>query len=163
MLEIAAYIGCMKNAYGYNRDPKDFAHTDVAGDRVYIDHNGTRRALNDLINEGGARKGDTIVVLALSDLGKGRAASESQKLIEGKGIIIEVCPIPEAVKVKLPRGRPAFDPAPELDEELRMMWGNPIMYTQAYVIKYATEKHGSPVTRNQLNHRYGNRYGDKNA
>ena len=158
MLKTTLYVGRMKSAYGYNRDPKDFAHTGVDTARIYIDHNGTRNALDNLVNRGGAREGDTIVVLALGDLGNGVAAKKSQRLIENMGITIEVVPVPEAVKAALPRGRPAFDPSPDLDATLRDMWGNPIKYTQSYVIRYATEKHGKAVTRNQLNHRYGNRY-----
>lgn len=79
-------------------------------------------------------------------------------MIEARGIIVEVCPIPDGVKERLPRGRPAFSPEPDLDDTLRAMWKDPIRYTAAYVVKYASEKYGKPVTRNQLNHRYGNRY-----
>lgn len=153
----------MINAYGYNRDPKDFAHTEVDPARIFIDHNGTRSALSGLVDGEGARHGDTIIVLALSDLGKGASAQKSKALIEARGIAIDVRPMPEAAKKKLPRGRPAFNPEPELDADLRRMWGDPILYTPKYVVKYATKEHGKPVTRNQLNHRYGNRYGDANA
>jgi hypothetical protein len=40
----------------------------------------------------------------------------------------------------------------------RDMWLNPIKYARPGVVGYATEEYGSPVNRNQLNHRYGNRY-----
>lgn len=148
----------MNNAYGYNRDPKDFAHVPFDEGRLFIDHNGTREELDDLINKSGLREGDTLYVLAVSDFGAGMAAAKTKEIIEAKGIIVEVLPIPETEKPSGKRGRPAWEPAPELDDTLRDMWRNPIRYTQKYVTKYASEKSGTEVTRNQLNHRYGKRY-----
>jgi len=153
----------MINAYGYNRDPKDFAHVEVDHTRIFIDHNGTRGALSGLITGGGTRAGDTIVILSIRDIGEGAAGTKNKELIEAIGVTIQISPIPEAVKEKLPRGRPAFDPERELDDDLRRMWGDPIGYTPKYVVKYATEKYKKSVTRNQLNHRYGNRYSKESS
>jgi len=159
----------MKNAYGHNRDPKDFAHVPYDEARLFIDHNGTRDHLDELINRGGTRKGDVVYVLAVGDLGKGVAARKAVALIEDKGVSVVVCEPPEGSNPKpsVPRGRPAFrpdlfvdpdNPDFDLDATLREMWGNPIRYTQKYVLSYASEKMGKAITRNQMNHRYGNRY-----
>jgi hypothetical protein len=148
----------MKNAYGRNRDPEEFAHVDYDEGQLFIDHGETREQLDVLINRGGAREGDAITVLAVGDLGRGVAAKNTKELIERKRITVIVCPAPVSDKPAGRRGPRGFQPDDVLDAILRAMWGNPIKYTQPYVVAYATKEYGSPVNRNQLNHRYGNRY-----
>jgi hypothetical protein len=148
----------MKNAYGINRDPEEFAHVDYDEGRLFIDHGETREQLDALVNRGGAREGDTLSVLSVGDLGRGVAAKNTKELIEGKGITVAICPAQVPHKPAGRRGPRGFQPSDVLDGQLREMWANPIRYTQPYVVTYASKEYGSPVSRNQLNHKYGNRF-----
>ena len=148
----------MKIAYGYNRDPKEFEHIDYDGVKLFIDHNGTREQLDGLINGDGAREGDALYVLSVGDLGKGRAAHMTRKEIEAKGVSVVICEPPIVKKPALPRGRPAYSPDDNLHADGARMWGNPIRYTQKYVLDYVSGEYGETVTRNQMNKRHGNRY-----
>ena len=148
----------MKLAYGHNRDPKEFEHIDFDEGKLFIDHGDTRAQLDGLINGDGARDNDTLSVLSMGDLGKGRAAHMTRQLIETKGVSVVVCEPPQSDKPSLPRGRPAYSPNDKLHADGERMWGNPIRYTQKYVLEYVSREYGETVTRNQMNKRHGNRF-----
>lgn len=156
MFGIVAHIERMKIAYLYNR-PKSVADSwDV--DKVFIDAAGTMRLeREDMINNGGLRAGDTLVLAALSDLGRGAEAKSLSGLIERKGVSIEVSPL-EPKKAKKKAGRaPHLRPTPEQQRQICALWSSAI--EQGHVLDRAASVMGvDTVTRNQMNRLCGPRH-----
>ncbi len=147
----------MRIAYGYERAESLFKDLDC--DRVLLDTAKTHRMERaSLFAPGMMRAGDTVVLLALGDLGRGFGLAKFQAMLEQHGVGIEVCP-PE--KVEGMRGRPSkFNPDPTQDDQIRTLW-HTRAYTLAYVLKRAGEIMGHSVERHQLSHRYGRRNGKR--
>lgn len=146
----------MRVGYGYNRDEKDFAHTNVEPDRIFIDTKATdrseRRDMFMLV-----KPGDTLVLLYKGDLARG---AQSYDVIWGRvksmGVDVEIMP-PDGDKPKLPRGRPkVFDPSPKHDEEIKMHWHDPDRPGR-YAVKVARRR-GYDVTEQNVRDRYGPRF-----
>ena len=101
----------------------------------------------------GLRRGDTLVLLAKGDLGRGREITAVRRALSGRGVEIEIVGLGGPPN---PRGRPGFSPSEEHDRELHRLWMKPALYTPGYVIQ-AAEDRGHNVTRQQLYYRYGSR------
>lgn len=145
----------MRIAYGYNRTERDFSHLEV--DRVWIDTKSTDRMERAAMLEIGLRPGHTLVLLAPGDLGRGSDLLAVRRRLAEMTVEIEVA---EPKEKPGPRGRPkGFDPDPKQDKALRKMWYADGMYLLPYVLRRAEEIMGHPVSRNQLDHRYGPRNG----
>ncbi len=147
----------MRIGYGYERPELLFNRLDC--DRVLIDTSKTHRLERaSLFAPGMLRAGDTLVLLALGDLGRGFGLSKFQAMLERHGVGIEICP-PE--KAEGMRGRPRkFNPDGNQDDQIRTLWRTPA-YTLAYILKRASEIMGHDVRRHQISHRYGKREGHK--
>lgn len=145
--------------YGFNRSDRDFAALNIEPGKVFIDLPGRdrpeRRAMfSALSNSGGA----VVVLVANGDLGAGREINLLRKEIERLGATIEGPQDRDAPTTPAPRGRaPKFAPDEATDKTLRDMWRQPALFTTRHVIDRASALTGKPVTRNQLNHRYGYR------
>ena len=147
----------MRIGYGYERAESLFDGLDV--DRVLLDTAGTYRVERSaLFKSGTLRAGDTLVLLALGDFGRGFGLAKFQAMLEDRNVTIEVCP-PDVTPGK--RGRPAtFTPDSTQDDQIKALWHDRA-YTLAYVLKRAGEIMGHDVARHQLAHRYKRRNGKR--
>ncbi len=147
----------MRIGYGYERAESLFDGLDV--ERVLIDTAGTHRVERaSLFDSGRLRPGDTLVLLALGDFGRGFGLTKFQQMVADRGATIEVCP-PDVDRGK--RGRPAtFTPDSTQDDQISALWLNRA-YTLNYVLKRAGEIMGYAVARHQLSHKYKRRNGKR--
>lgn len=146
-------------AYLFNR-PKAVASDWDAG-KVFIDAPGTMRLeREDMINNGGLRAGDTLVLAAMSDLGRGAEARSLAGLIERMGVTIEVRAL-DAIRVKKKSGRAAhMRPDPTQKRQICALWSSAI--EQKHVLERAAKIMGvDAVTRNQMNRLCGPRHKPK--
>lgn len=144
----------MRHGYGYNRSERDFAHADV--ERVWIDTAKTDRLERADMLEIGLRPKDTLVLLRPGDLGRGPDLAAVRRLLEARGVTIEIAQQED----KRPVGAPLrFNPSPDQDKRIRELWYAQGVYLLGHVLKRAEEIYGEPVSRNQLDHRYGPRDG----
>jgi len=141
-------------AYLYNRDVSEGAA--MGADKTFADFNGTgRRELTDMIRMAGVRKGDTLVVRALSDLGQGAESKRIQKAISDLGVAVRVIPGAQAPRVQ---GRkPRLKPDAEQKEHICALWYSPAPVD--HVLSRASEIMGASVDRNNLNYWCGPRDG----
>lgn len=146
----------MRIGYGFGRTSEDFARAKV--DRLYLDTAFTDRSERTDMLRIGIRKGDTLVLLAHGDLGAGAGLRAIRRRLGDMGVEIELAQ--PASQTKRPRGRPAsYDPNPEQDEQIRRLWYMDGVYMMKHVLQRAEEIYGKPVSRNQLDNRYGPRDG----
>jgi|GEM_PF-2230647 len=146
----------MKIAYLYNR-PKSAASEWNAG-KVFIDAPGTMRLeREDMINNGGLRAGDTLVLAAMSDLGKGAEAKSLAGLIARMGVAVEVSPLDAKRAKKKPGRAPHLKPSDDQQRQICGLWHSAI--EQAHVLQRAATVMGvDVVTRNQMNRLCGPRH-----
>lgn len=145
----------MRVGYGYERAERDFGEASV--DRVWIDTRSTDRMERAAMLEMGLRPGDTVVLLALGDLGRGTDLRAVRRRLEEMRVTVEV---QSSTKEPKPRGRPrAFTPDAMQDRQIKKLWYADGMYTMQYVLRRTEEIMGQSVSRNQLDHRYGPRNG----
>ena len=144
-------------AYLYNRDVSEGAA--MGADKTFADYKGTeRRELTSMIQMKAIRKGDTLVVRALSDLGQGRESQRIQKQISDLGVAVRVIPGPEAPRVKGRKAR--LKPTAEQKEHICALWYSPAPVD--HVIARASDIMGGKVDRNNLNYWCGSRSGPRN-
>ena len=147
--------------YGYNRSDREFAALDIEPGKLFIDTAGSsdrpwRRAMFSAL--GNPPEPVVVVLVANGDLGAGREITLLRNEIERLGATIEGPQDRDTPPAPVQRGRaPKFAPDKEYDRVLRDMWKRPAMFTTDHVIERASALTGKPVTRNQLNHRYGYR------
>lgn len=145
----------MRIGYGFGRTSEDFARAKV--ERLYLDTAFTDRSERTDLLQRDMRAGDVVVLLAAGDLGQGTDLRAVRRRLKAAGVTVEVL---EAEKQRKQRGRPAkFNPTPDQDEQIRKLWYMDGIYMMKHVIQRAEEIYGKPVTRNQLDHRYGPRDG----
>ena len=145
--------------YGFNRSNLEFAALNIEPLKLFIDLPGSDRPERRAMFAALSNVDDAVVVLvANGDLGAGREINLLRKEIERLGATIEGPQDRDAPSAPVQRGRaPKFAPDDEYDRVLRDMWKRPAMFTTEHVIERASALTGKPVTRNQLNHRYGYR------
>ena len=144
----------MRIGYGLNRIEKEFA--DANCDQIWIDGQHTERQERSAMLATGLRNGDTLVLLARGDLGRGGELSIIYRALADRGIDVDVVK-PFSEKPKRKPGRPGFSPTPEQDAEIKKLWADPVLYTLAYVIRRVEQITGHTVDRNALYYRYGKR------
>lgn len=142
------------HAYGYRRIPDELR---AAGAEVVwndIDRNRFRRA--SMMREGALRKGDTLILWYLRDLGGSPVADQKWKaMVEERGVTIEIVDPPDSyLTVKLGRKR-KYDPDAWGARLHHSIWTDGIRSDQDR-LGAISEHYGSPVTRQVLNGRYGN-------
>ncbi len=125
-------------------------------EKTFADWKNTKRAeLRAMIEGEGLRKGDTLCIRALSDLGQGAESKRMQKAISDIGAVLEVVAGAEAPRKK---GRPArLKPTPEQKERLCDLWYSPA--PNDHVLGRADDIMGAEVDRNKMNYWCGPRDG----
>lgn len=138
--------------YGYRRNAKDLER--AGAERVFIDTSKDRPERTDMFKHGGLRKGDTLLLLSLRDLGGSPPADrhwQGQALAIGASI--------DVVKLDKPparMGRPKeYSPTPEQYRRHRAIWLDPVGGTQESKRKLISADYGSELTRGILNGRFG--------
>lgn len=127
-------------------------------EKTFADYRGTgRRELQDMLEKDGVRKGDTLCIRALSDLGQGAESKRIQKMLSDMGVALQV--IPGADGERVSGRKPRLKPTPEQREHLCALWYSPAPVD--HVLKRAEEIMGAPVDRNNLNYWCGGRASKK--
>ena len=146
----------MKIAYTYNRPVSD--GETMGGEKIFADWSGTNRVeLGLMLDGGGLREGDTLLLRAESDLGRGMEAKRHLKRIAQMGVTIEVIPADKPVKQT---GRPPrFKPSHEQKQHLCALWYSPAPID--HVLKRAADIMGYEVKRDKFYHMCGPRDGSK--
>ena len=134
-------------AYGYNRSDKQFADSRISGDKYFIDNDKTGR--EELMAALMAvRPGVVVVVIQLSDFGKGAKAKNVKAEIEANGGIIEV------IGTAAPKAKGRGSEIGFNDEELQWaceLWNNPLR-DKANVLARIWAKTGQQPDRHQMNY-----------
>lgn len=152
----------MKIGYGYKRKT---ATLEAAGaERVYIDGEGTERIERRYLFRD-LREGDTLLLLATSDLGSGKGLQNMRAKLASRGVEIEVAAAPEKETPPSKMGRPsAWSPSPEADDRLRSLYLD-VSVDGGYVINLACAEMGLDSTnqkhREMARQRLLRRYGKK--
>lgn len=127
-------------------------------DKTFADWKNTKRAdLVAMIEGGGIRKGDTLCVRALSDLGHGAESRRMQKAVSDLGVVLQVVEGAEAPRAK---GRPSrLKPTDQQKEHLCELWYSPA--PNEHVLTRAADIMGAAVDRNKMNYWCGPRDGSR--
>ena len=140
--------------YGYERKQSDFAAAKVS--QVFIDDRGSERLERTDMFIFGLRGGDTLVLLARGDLGRGGELPGIYALLRERGVKMEVFSNKEPGKA----GRPPGIVWPDGEEaKHRKMWHS-TKYHGPYVIRSActvTGEADEQVMRNYFNANFGPR------
>lgn len=147
----------MKIAYLYERPVSEGEA--MGAERTFADYAKTQRLeLRDLIDGGGLVEGDTLLLRAKSDLGKGKGAERHVAKIEAMGVEIVILPTKADVRLK---GRPARAEIASMDDFdlICGLWYSPAPVDHA--LSRASAKVGKDVDRNWINARCGPRDGSK--
>lgn len=156
MRESGVYLSLMNVAYLYNRPPEDAEALEA--EKVFMDYDGTARLeRRQMMDAGGVRKGDTLILRATSDLGRGQEGQSLQRRLASMGVDIKVIPPAEPKRV---RGRPKrLNPTDEQKEHLARLW-----YSAApreHVLGRAKDIMGGVVSRDQMHRWCGPRDGSR--
>lgn len=128
----------------------------MGGERIFADWAGTNRVeLGLMIDGGGLRDGDTLVLRAESDLGRGAEGKRHMKRIAQMGVTIQT--IPAETTVKQTGRPPRFKPDAKQKEHLCALWYSPAPID--HVLKRAKEIMGQEVKRDKFYHMCGPRDG----
>ena len=132
----------------------------MGAEKTFADYPETKRLeRQDMLDRGGLRSGDTLLLRALSDLGKGAETKLMQKRIEEIGAEIKVIEDENAPRTS---GRkPRLTPSLDKKRHLCGLW-----YSAAerqHVLDRASDKMGQPVSRDQMNRWCGPRDGSQKA
>lgn len=130
----------------------------MGAEKTYADYPETKRQeRQDMLDRHGLREGDTLLLRALSDLGKGQEAALMQRRVKSIGAEIVVIEAEDAPRTS---GRkPRMNPTIEQRQHLCGLW-----YSAAevgHVLDRAADKLGGKVTRDQMNRWCGPRDGSK--
>lgn len=144
----------MIHAYGFRRIPDELR---AAGAEVVwndLDRNRYQRA--SMMRDGALREGDTLIMWYLRDLGGSPVADQKWKaMVEARGVTIEIVDPPDNFTPKV-LGRPRkYDPDQAAERLHYSIWTDGTRSEKDRLAAIAAH-HGSPVTRQTLNGRYGN-------
>lgn len=145
----------MKIAYLYERPVSEGEA--MGAEKTFADFAKTQRLeLTDLIDGGGLVSGDTLLLRAKSDLGKGKAAERHIAKVKGMGVDVIILPADVEVRTK---GRPSRASIPDLPtfDLICGLWYSPAPVDHA--VARASDKVGRKVDRNWMNARCGPRSG----
>lgn len=132
----------MRIGYGYKRRKADL---EAAGaEKFYLDGDQTRREERvDLFRD--LRSGDTLVLIAMSDLGAGKGLRNMRAEIERRGVAVEVVEPAKAEEPK-PMGRPRAGGLSQEDwDGLEVRWRD-VSVDGAYLLDEACKKMGEDQT-----------------
>ena len=145
----------MRIAYLYDQPLDDAKHMKV--ERKVIDYPTTKRAeLRGLIEGGGVRSGDVVVVSKKSKLGHGRASTRVASLLVGAGATVEVVDIPTSKKRPVGKWKKV---KPKDRDLICALWHSPV--DPGHVFNRAFEILKREVDRNAINYLCGSRGGPK--
>lgn len=145
--------------YGFNRTPADFFAARI--DDLYLDTDRTERAERAHMVRIGLRRGDTLVVIGVGDLGAGKGLRNLRAALEQRGVSIETFEPPQ--EDKRPPGRPAKGGFGDEDwERFGRMWKDPAT-DGAYILRKACQEMGEDYedkkARERVRHRLLRRLG----
>lgn len=147
--------------YGFNRREKEFDGLRL--DKLFLDFKGGDREERSAMWSA-CRPGDTIVMLAKGDLGRGGELLLLRSQIAERGVTIEVASI-DAEPAGKPGAPTVFAPDDKQRARLKRMWTDG-MYSRGYVLGQLLEMAGWPDdaesrkrARNWLNHNISLRSG----
>ena len=136
----------MRVGYGFRRD--EAALTDAGAEVVWLDTSKERTERAAMIQTG-LRKGDTLVLLSIRDLGGSAPADKVWRArIEALGVTVDVIEIEAETRPK------KFDPLPDQCARLRAMWLDGLQ-SEKYRLRRCVEIYGAQVSKGQLFGRYG--------
>ena len=143
--------------YGINRRPRDFFAARL--DEVFLDGPKTDRSEFHQMVRFALRRGDTLVVLQISDLGAGKGLRNLRAALEGRGVTVEVF---QPIEDKRPPGRP---PAADLSDDEWARLGrlhHDVTIDGAYVVTQACKAMGldpeDPKARHRVRSRMQRRF-----
>lgn len=138
--------------YGWCRTEDDLLA--AGADLVFIDYGKERPQRADMLRPGVMRPGDVLILLAESDLGRGRELAKQRELLAERGVRIDV----KADKSPAGNpGRPAkLSPSEDQDAALAALWADETR-NPAYKVRKASEIMGHEVTYAQMYYRYETR------
>ena len=143
----------MKIVYLFNRPTSEA--DELEPDRVYADYPGTERMERiSMIDSGGLRAGDELILRAAGDLGKGAEAAALRGKIEAMGVVVTIAPANRAPRK--PGRAKRLNLTPEQEKHMCAIWTSPA--EQAHALKRMSEIAGQPVNRNQANRLCGPRF-----
>jgi len=143
----------MKIAYIYKRHALDAEG--LGAEKLFADDEKTDRIGRSAMIDGeGVRRGDTLMLRALSDLGKPKEAARLQQMIEAMGVTIEVMPLPTPPK---PVRKVWLSPTAKQKQKLCVLWYSSIPPNAA--LNGAEHVMGRKVSRAQMNRLCGKRDG----
>lgn len=153
----------MKIGYGFNRRVSDFAKavTDLDGFgnlRVWIDTDAkVRPEFSSMLMS--LQKGDTVVVLAMSDLGKGGfGQGEAVRKIEAQGAAVSVIDAGPPPEPRKPGPKPRWPVIPaRVVRAGAAKWHNPDIFTPGAALAVFHDAGFAWVTRATLNDNLGPR------
>lgn len=148
----------MKIAYLYKRHISDADGLDA--DKVFADDESTRRIERAaMIDGGGLRGGDTLLLRSVNDLGKPAEAGRLQRMIEAKDVTVQVIPLPPQPKPPTPLRKVWLSPDAGQKDRLCTLWYSSL--SPGHVLDRAKDVMGRPVSRAQMNRLCGPRDGSK--
>ena len=128
-------------------------------EKTFADWKGTNRAeLQDMLERGGVRDGDTLCLRAVSDLGPGQESARLQRQIADMGVTIEVIPAKDAPREKGRPPRAAFKSIEDWEAGCSL-WYSPAPVRHA--VQRISDRVGAEVDRNWCNNQCGPRDGSK--
>lgn len=107
-----------------------------------------------MIDSKGLRKGDTLLLYDMADLGKPKEAKRLVGIVEGMGVTVEVHPLPKPPK---PVRKVWLSPTDEQRGDICTLWYSSI--SPSAVLSGAEQIMGRSVSRQQLDRLCGKRDG----
>lgn len=130
-------------------------------EKWFVDLKGEARPERDALFAGGARNGDTLVLLSRSHLGRGQEISRLEAMLAEMGVSVEVFEI-EAPAPRKPGPKPQWNPSYKEEEAARRWWQGP--FKRGHVFQLMRDHYGHDLTdqqlANMLNKYLGPRKGD---
>lgn len=143
----------MRIAYIHKRGVRDADGMDA--DKLFADDETTRRvSRSDLLDHGGLRSGDVLVLRSEGDLGSRRSEVDAMlSRVADIGATVEIVPM-DRKPVKVPKGH--RKPLPDKLDRMCILWRSSL--DAAHVIDRCGDIAGFPVTRNNMNQWCGSRH-----
>lgn len=151
------YTDRMKIAYLYERPVSEGEA--MGADQTLVDYAKTNRGeLNTILHGGAVRRGDTVLLRAKSDLGRGKQADRHIAELEAMDVHVEVLPVSNEVRVK---GRPERAEIGSIDQfdHACSLWYSPA--PEGHAVSRISSIVGQDVDRNWCNYKCGPRSASK--
>ena len=155
MLTCSGCAGTLRSmiiGYGIDCDPA--ALRAQGAERVWIDTNGSERAERAALFSDGMCRGDTLLLLSRSHLGRGREIPRFEAMAAEMGVAIRIVETAKPAPLK-PGPAPSFVPTHEQERRIRHYWHGPFKRSEA--VRQAADIMGQRVSVASLNRHLGPR------